>query len=564
MRAVASALNRLPTLAGVCLIVGLASALYLPFLANPPFFDDLGFFSGRLFSYYATHPFGLGLRVPSYFSLAFVQVVWGHISEHRIVSLAFHLACSLALYKLLYDLLLATREPDRSGQVDVYPGAVPVAFIGAAAFAIHPVAVYGAAYLVQRSIVLATLFSLISIVLFARGLVRRSHGDAISAALLYALAVLSKEHSVLLPAAAVLTVLLLKPERGFAIRHVAIYLLACAPAAVFVALLSKGVIGNAYEPDFSAVTAQIEDVQGRRVEDFPWVLSAVSQAGLFFRYLALWLWPDTRAMSIDLRVDFLEGWATGWTVLKVAAFLGWGVMGILLLRRRGSAGLAGFGVLYCWILFLIEFSVARFQEPFVLYRSYLWAPGILLALTAVLSSVPRRAVLAGFAFACPVLLYLAHDRLATFTSPLALWEDAVAKLPPQPIPGGSRTLYGLGREYLYSGQPDKAIAITDRCMASYPDTFHCYFARGSIHLQQEEFERALPYLARARELKPEDGVVYHHLGLVEENLGRIEKATVLYRRASELGFKGADHQLSRLESPGSGILPPGKRPLVAR
>lgn len=561
---VANIARRFPNLVGCALVAVIACGLYVPFLANPPVFDDHGYFSGRLHAYYATHPFGLGLRVPAYFSLTFVQVVWGHMLEHRIVSLALHLACSLALYKLLYDLLLATREPDRSGQAGARLDAAPLAFIGAAAFAIHPVAVYGAAYLVQRSIVLATLFSLVSIVLFARGLARRSHADAISAALLFTFSVLSKEHSVLLPAVAVLTVLLFKPERRFAVRHVAIYLLACAPAAILVALLSKGLIGHAYEPEFGAVAAQIEDVYGRRVEDFPWVLSAITQAGLFFKYLSLWLWPDTRAMSIDLRVDFLAGWAPGWIILKVAAFLGWGVVGILLMRRRGSAGLAGFGMLYCWILFLIELSVARFQEPFVLYRSYLWGPGILLAVIAVLRSVPRRAALAGFAIACPVLLYQAHDRLVTFTSPLALWEDAVAKLPVQPAPGGSRTLYGLGREYLYSGQLDRAIAVTDRCMASYPDTFHCYFARGSIHLQLEEYERALPFLARARELKPGEAVVYHHLGLIEENIGRIEVAKALYRRASELGFKGADHQLSRLQSPGSGILPPGKKRRPAR
>ncbi|HSF21123.1 MAG TPA: hypothetical protein VLA81_03710 [Burkholderiales bacterium] len=75
MNAVVNALRRFPVLVGIGLIAGLASALYLPFLANPPVFDDIGFFSGRLHSYYATHPFGLDLRLPPYFSLAIVQVI---------------------------------------------------------------------------------------------------------------------------------------------------------------------------------------------------------------------------------------------------------------------------------------------------------------------------------------------------------------------------------------------------------------------------------------------------------------------------------------------------------
>ena len=36
-------------------------------------------------------------------------------------------------------------------------------------------------------------------------------------------------------------------------------------------------------------------------------LSAVTQAGLFFKYLGLWLWPHPAGMSIDLRVDFAAG-----------------------------------------------------------------------------------------------------------------------------------------------------------------------------------------------------------------------------------------------------------------
>ena len=554
-----STFGRFPHLIGLGLIVVLASGLYFPFLGNPPVFDDAFLFSGERFFYYATHPFGLEPRVPPYFSFAVTHVLSGRMEVHRIVSLAFHLACSLALYKLLYDLLRTVRQPDRPGPAPgPHPEAATWAFIGAAAFAIHPAAVYGAAYLVERTIVFATLFSLLSVVLFVRGLARGSHADAISAALLYSIAVLSKEHSLLLPAAAVLAVPLVQVDRRFAVRHAALYLLACTPAAIFIALLSKGLIGAAYEPDFDRVAAQVEAAFGRDIADFSWPLSAVTQAGLFFRYVALWLWPDTQAMSIDLRVDFLEAWSPGWIVLKVSAFAAWGALGFLLLRRRGRAGLAGFGLLYIWILFLVEFSTARFQEPFVLYRSYLWAPGIVLALVGLLSGTPRRAALAAFACACPVLLYQAHNRLVSFSSPLALWQDAVAKLPAKPIPWGSRTLYNLGRAYAYDGQTDKAIEIVERCMAQYPDTYHCYFARGAIHFELGEFERALSYFARAVSLNPGSGIAHHRLGMVLENLGRLEEAKAFYRRASDLGFKGADQELIRLQTSGRGLSPPKK------
>jgi len=84
-----------------CAIAGLAAALYLPFLGNPLVFDDRIFFSGRLFSYYATHPIGLDLRLPAYFSIVATEVLWGGIATHRGVSLVLHIACALALYRLL-------------------------------------------------------------------------------------------------------------------------------------------------------------------------------------------------------------------------------------------------------------------------------------------------------------------------------------------------------------------------------------------------------------------------------------------------------------------------------
>ena len=557
MRAVARALSRFPVLVGIGVIVGLASALYLPFLANPPVFDDLGFFSGRLHSYYATHPFGLELRVPPYFSLAVVQVIWGTMEAHRILGLTFHIACSLALYKLIFDF-----QQQAARRAGAPPGvgleAHTPAFIAAAVFAIHPVAVYGAGYLIQRMSVFATLFSLISIVVYVRGLARRSHADAVSAALIYSVAVLSRESAVLLPAAAVAAGLIVAVERRFALRHAALYLACCAPAAVLVTLLVKGKIGAAYEPDFGIVSAQIARTGAPVVLDSPWLESAVTQAGLFFRYLALWIFPDTGAMSIDLRVDFAGAWSPVVALLAVAGFVGYGVLGLYLMRREGRARVAGFGLLFTWILFLTEFATIRFQEPFVLYRSYLWAPGLMVLLAFGLARVPTRVAVALALLALPLLFYQGHHRLRTFSSSLVLWEDAVAKLPRKAVPGGSRTLYNLGREYLYRGRADQAIAVAERCLAEYPATYDCHMARASIHLHQEEYRQAIPHLIRAGLLRPESGTARHHLGVALENLGCLEEAKEQYRLATKLRYLGAVHRLSRLDSPGSGLLPPIK------
>jgi hypothetical protein len=141
-----------------------------------------------------------------------------------------------------------------------------------------------------------------------RGLARRSHADALSAALMYSLAVLSKETAVMLPAAAFVAGLIVAVERRFMLRHAALYLACCVPAAGLVTLLVRGKIGAAYEPDFGVVTAQIAQAGAPATAWSPWLESAVTQMGLYFRYLALWIFPDSGALSIDLRVDLAGRW----------------------------------------------------------------------------------------------------------------------------------------------------------------------------------------------------------------------------------------------------------------
>ncbi|MGH8641830.1 MAG: hypothetical protein ACRET6_08955, partial [Burkholderiales bacterium] len=291
---------------------------------------------------------------------------------------------------------------------------------------------------------------------------------------------------------------------------------------------------------------------------WPWFESAVTQAGLFFRYLALWLFPHTGAMSFDWRIDFASQWPPAIAALAVIGFAGYGLLGARLIARGGTAGVAGFGMLFPWILFCTELVTVRFQEPFVLYRSYLWAPGLMVLLALALARLPARAAAVFALFALPLLFCQAHDRLQTFASGIALWEDAVAKHPRQAIPGGSRALYYLSREYLSAGRPEQAAKIAERCLEDYPATYDCHYGRAEVHLRRREVSEALPHLAHAVALRPERGVARHKLGLALEYLGCFEEAKEQYRLAIKLRVLDAPQSLRRLESPGGGAQWPVK------
>ena len=542
--------RRAPLLATAALAL-IVAALYAPFLSNPLFFDDRGLFSGLRFAEFATTPFGWGLRYPSYFSIAAVQVLFGTVEAQRALSLLLHFATALALFAAIRSLQrLWPATPQAAERDGVF------ALLAAALFAVHPVAVYAAGYLIQRSIVLATLFSLLSFGIFVRGATTLRTVSAVSAGFLYAVAVLSKEHALLAAALGPLAIWGHGASARLRYRYIATYWAICAPAAMLVMLFAKGLVGERYEPDFAEVAAQISPSEAGWVGE-PWLGSALAQAVLFFRYLGLWLWPRTAAMALDLRVDFASLWQPSIAAVAVLVFIAFGVLAALLVvRRRDRLALVGIGMLWFWLLYLIEFTAIRFQEPFVLYRSYLWAPGLAVVAAPLLARMPLRAALSVGACVLLVLAIQAHDRLRSFSSGVAIWQDAVAKLPSRPVPGAPRTLYELGREYLNSSDAERAVAVIERCLREYPHAFHCVFARAAIHLRLEEYEAAIPYLQQAIALRPEEGIALHHLGFALQHLGCPQQARVQYQAAYERGFAGGLHRLKALDSPGEGLLPP--------
>jgi tetratricopeptide (TPR) repeat protein len=528
--------------AALAALAALAAALYLPYVHNPPVFDDKIFFAGYRHAEYAAFPLGLGLRFPPYFSLAYVQIMFGSIEAHRIVGLVLHAGCAWALYGLLRALDLSRLA----------------AFAGAALFAVHPVAVYGAGYLTQRSIVVATLFALLALTLFLRGLHTGRISDALAAAVLYSFSVLSKEHAILLPAAAVALVPLTGAPLRYGLRYAGLFLAVCAPAATFVVLYSRGVIGTVYEPHFQAIAPQVAADAIAQALASPWFGSSLAQMTLFFKYLFVWLLPSTSDMSLDVRIDFVELWRPAVALPAFLFFVATPLTCTVLILRRSRLAVPAWGLLCVWLLFGTELAAVRFQEPFVLYRSYLWAPGLVVVAAWLLDRLPPRMAVMVLVPALLTLGWQARDRLQTFSSGLATWEDAAAKLPVEPVPGGYRSLYELGREYLYAGRPEDAIDVTERCIRQYPRVFDCAFARAAIQIEISQYERALPSMLYAISLRPDDPVARMHLGWVLENLGCRKEAMTQYRISEATGYKGAAHRLQSIETPGKGVLPPSR------
>jgi protein O-mannosyl-transferase len=513
--------------------------VYGNFLHNPEVFDDRPFFmfDKTLDHFRGFHP--LEVRWLPYFTIAWtaqfsLKYVW-----FRLAGLLLHAATGIALFFFLERLfgLVLKRE-------GTLPGGVPhewVAFFCALFFLWHPVAVYGAAYLIQRTIVMATLFSLLALYVYMRGLTENRPRWLWGSVGLYYLAIFSKEHAVMLPAVMlVLTLLLVQPSRALVRRLLPIYA-ACAAIAIYVALQKLGILGSVYE------VAAPEMLEKIKVEN-PYPLSVLTQSLLFFKYWLLWILPDPAWMSIDMREPFATAIFSPY-LFAMLAFVAYGAVGLWLLLRRGYAGLLGFAMLFPWLMFATEFATVRIQESFILYRSYLWMAGAFAALPLILKCLPSRLAFYGMLFCTIALAMLSVNRLTTFANPYMLWNDAeVLVHDRQNLPGVARIYYNRGRSLVDLHRYREALADYQHALALDPEDVNNHYAVGVGFMNVNRYADAIVEFNKVLRMQPNHVQAKLGLGLSNLELGNKVAALADLKVSCEEGAKIACAKVKVLEA----------------
>jgi hypothetical protein len=519
------------------LLIVCVLALYATSLSAPFVFDDFSFFSNQSeFSKYKTG-FSFELRWLPYASLAWTAEWFGFDrSWLRLGNVLLHATNAIVLYFLLLRLFRVTLVDD------AVPGKVSsslngFALFGALIFALHPVAVYGVAYLIQRSTLMATLFTLLMLLAYLEGLLRGSWRWMLVAALCYFFGVYSKEHSIAAPGVALAMTLLVRRPSMALFRLTAPYFAIAtviAASAVWITISSKGVLGVAYEPNAGDMLKQGAQLQGLTELPNLHVLSILTQCGLFFKYLWLWLVPNPAWMSVDMREPFASS-ILSWHAFGLVGFLGYFGVGLWLLLQRGSRGLLGFALLFPWILFLTEWSTVRIQEPFVLYRSYLWMPGLFAALPVVLGRVSPRKAYVALGLVCVLLVPLTLNRLDTFSSKLKLWDDAEKLVRGKSgVFGAERIYYNRGTALGQLGRYEEAIADFSKAIDTLPFDY-VYGNRATAYYLLGRYRDSLSDYDHAIALNPRNATSYYNRALVHRALGDLAAENQDLRTSCELG-----------------------------
>jgi hypothetical protein len=435
-------------------------AIYLPGLGNALVFDD-GPLAEDLFNRYRDLS-ELRVRQLSYGSFPWLAAVFGDgWWKQRLVNLALHAGVVVAVWGLYREILAHIAAPEgESGPRPDYSNS-PALGLAVGFFALNPVAAYAVSYLIQRSILMATLFVVSGLWLFMRWLATGKARLLAAAVVAYALAIASKEHAILAPLAALpLFLLARRPTMRQVLPVAAAGVLLAGAAAALLAVKYGEILGRPFDLWSQIYMRQLSE-QSPEAGRNAYLLSVMNQSWLFFRYGLTWFLPYEGWMSIDLRTPFPARLATFPQALGPLLYLATIASGfVLLIRYRDWRALVGVSLLLPALLFASEFATVWVQDPFVLYRSYLWGigvPGLIFFLAHGPS--PRVLLFVGLIFG-GWMVWQAGDRVLSMANPEKVWSDAIAKLPDDPRAVGRWFPYlNRGNWYLENASP--ALALKD-------------------------------------------------------------------------------------------------------
>ena len=500
--------------------------VYLPFLHNPFVFDDLPFFSKNSANDFAGSFFNFNLRWLSYASIGWT---WAFFIEDTFY---FHLGNSLLhalntvlLFYLLQQIVLNHIQK----KLDI-GSATYGAWLGALVFGAHPVATYAAGYMIQRSILMAVMFGLLMQLAYLKALLGGQKRWLILSVIAYFFAVFAKEHSVMLPAAVAAETVLFWPQRRVSIIALFGTWGAFTIVAILIILRAKGVFGVPYEP----MAAMLFEQRGMKETSLTLhLLSVITQAGLYFKYLLMWLIPNPALMSIDMREAFVASWNQWQAWLDPLMFMLYGAVAVKLLLRRGRPGLAGLALLYPLLMFLIEFSTIRVQEPFVLYRSYFWIPGLMLLIPLIVSKFQSKLLYVSAGCIILILIGLSWSRLWILGDNYRLWNDAAVLLKTGKEPGADRIYYNRGQSSIESKNWQEVSEDMQRVYSLNPEIYQAIYWNGIALMNMEKYQEAIVQFKQATLVKHDDAQSYYALAIAYKRMHQEMESAYAMRMACE-------------------------------
>ena len=460
--------------------------------------------------------------------------------SYHVVSLAIHLAAAALVFLIVRRLLEWSQAPPARRTL--------LAGFAGGLFLLHPIQTESVAYLAGRSEALSVMLLLAAYAVF---LYRRraaiTWGIMLLVLALFGLAVLSKEHTIVLPALLLLTDFWWNP--GFSWRGARANWRLYAPlvlgASGAVAFLWKAIL---YSPS-----------AGFGLRGVSWYQYLFTQGRALFVYPAEFLLPVRLTADWDFPVSrgiFDHGAIFGLIALAALAAAAWHY------RRRFP--LACFGFFAYLVLMSPTSSILPIADPLAERRLYTGMLGLLLIVVDLAGRIrtDSRKLAAALVALLLVAAAITHARAAVWADPLALWQDTAAKSPHK-----RRVLFQLASAYADAGRCQDAVEEYQKVADAWPPDYdllidwglaydcvnqpelaleklrqaaaiepsaHVYTQMAKVYGERRRWAEALDVLAVAERIDPNFAITYMYKGDIDLSLNHAAEAVADYRRALEL------------------------------
>lgn len=418
-------------------------------------------------------------------------------------------------------------------------------------FLFHPLQTESVSYVASRSETLSVFFVLAALVVFLyRKTTSVGWGTTAIVLLIFGAAVLTKEHTAVLPALLLITDYYWNPGFSFdGIKH---------NWKLYVPIVIGGIAGVAYV--FSVLAGSMS--AGFAMKDLTWYQYFFTQCRVIWVYLRLFLLPFGQNADYDFPISRSvteHGAIFGLVGLLAVSVAAW------IYRRQYP--LASYG----WFVFLILLaptsSFVPIRDPIAERRLYLPFIGLLFVTVEFLRrwKTNRTTMITALGVVLLAEGVLSYQRNELWGSATAIWRDTAQKSPhklrpqyqlafvefqqqacsasvddfakaAQIEPPSHDLLIDWALAYDCAGQSQAAVDKLKQAAAVKP-TAHAYSMLGREYGKMGKYPEALDALDKAAQLDPSFAMTYYTRGAVYESEGNRPAAIQEYRHALALDGK---------------------------
>lgn len=465
--------------------------IYLPNI----FTQDIGAGSGRVFGFYRP------VQIATY---CVDHALWGlNEAGYHLTNIILHILAALCVWYL----------------AGVLFGEALIALVTAVVFLVHPVNVAAVSYISGRADSLALSFMLITFIFYIKSLKREE--PFIYAAMLvsYAIALLSKELSLILPA--LILVYHYSFKKKIEVRKFLPVVITAIGYIIFRSTALKQTLASG-----------LRETQGTLFERLPGAFAAL------FNYARLIILPFDLHMEYGTPFFAPSDWRV-WSGIIIFICL------VFYAIRKRKRVLVSFSLAWFIVGILPVSNIYPLNAYMAEHWLYLPAIGIFLLAAGGVSHLHKDKRFRAIAIALPVLLTLFYSALtikqnAYWKSPIPFYKRTLKY-----APSSIRALNDLGRLYEAKGMVKDAEELYRKAIETSPRFPLPYNNLGLIYHNKGDDAKAIPLYETAIELDPNYADALNNLAVVYEGMKKPDNAIALYRRAigANPNFAGAYNNL---------------------